>query len=91
MNTYNCFPRFSLTQLLTDFIEMQDLLYDFTNPCVMDIKMGTRTFLESEVSNTKARKDLYEKVSSFTIYLLTNALKIPVNLICVMFSRSLRG
>ncbi|KAK4326925.1 hypothetical protein Pmani_002580 [Petrolisthes manimaculis] len=44
------------------FIEMQDLLYDFTNPCVMDIKMGTRTFLESEVSNTKARKDLYEKM-----------------------------
>lgn len=44
------------------FIEMQDLLYDFHNPCVMDIKMGTRTFLESEVSNTKARTDLYEKM-----------------------------
>ncbi|XP_071541518.1 inositol-trisphosphate 3-kinase homolog isoform X2 [Panulirus ornatus] len=44
------------------FIEMRDLLYDFHNPCVMDIKMGTRTFLESEVSNTKARKDLYEKM-----------------------------
>ncbi|XP_042216571.1 inositol-trisphosphate 3-kinase homolog isoform X2 [Homarus americanus] len=44
------------------FIEMRDLLYDFHNPCVMDIKMGTRTFLESEVSNKKARKDLYEKM-----------------------------
>ncbi|CAL4094118.1 unnamed protein product [Meganyctiphanes norvegica] len=44
------------------FIEMRDLLYDFTDPCVMDIKMGTRTFLESEVSNTKERKDLYEKM-----------------------------
>ncbi|KAG0717688.1 Inositol-trisphosphate 3-kinase [Chionoecetes opilio] len=44
------------------FIEMQDLLYDFHNPCVMDIKMGTRTFLEAEVSNTKARNDLYEKM-----------------------------
>lgn len=44
------------------FIEMRDLLYDFHNPCVMDIKMGTRTFLESEVSNTKARTDLYEKM-----------------------------
>ncbi|KAK8729339.1 hypothetical protein OTU49_008773 [Cherax quadricarinatus] len=44
------------------FIEMRDLLYDFHNPCVMDIKMGTRTFLEFEVSNTKARKDLYEKM-----------------------------
>ncbi|GIX94662.1 inositol-trisphosphate 3-kinase homolog [Caerostris extrusa] len=44
------------------FIEMQDLLYNFKNPAVMDIKMGTRTFLESEVENTKARPDLYEKM-----------------------------
>ncbi|KAK7072029.1 hypothetical protein SK128_019651 [Halocaridina rubra] len=41
---------------------MGDLLYSFNNPCVMDIKMGTRTFLETEVSNTTARKDLYEKM-----------------------------
>lgn len=44
------------------FIEMADLLYSFHNPCVMDIKMGTRTFLETEVSNTTARHDLYEKM-----------------------------
>jgi 1D-myo-inositol-triphosphate 3-kinase len=44
------------------FIEMQDLLYGFTDPNVMDIKMGTRTFLESEVTNTTARADLYQKV-----------------------------
>ncbi|XP_068205108.1 inositol-trisphosphate 3-kinase homolog isoform X2 [Palaemon carinicauda] len=44
------------------FIEMGDLLYSFHNPCVMDIKMGTRTFLETEVSNTTARHDLYEKM-----------------------------
>ncbi|XP_064091009.1 inositol-trisphosphate 3-kinase homolog isoform X1 [Macrobrachium nipponense] len=44
------------------FIEMADLLYSFNNPCVMDIKMGTRTFLETEVSNTTARHDLYEKM-----------------------------
>lgn len=30
----------------------------------MDIKMGTRTFLESEVSKTIARSDLYEKMIS---------------------------
>lgn len=47
---------------------MQDLLYNFHNPSVMDIKMGTRTFLESEVTNTKARHDLYEKVSFFLLY-----------------------
>lgn len=44
------------------FIELQNLLYDFDNASIMDIKMGTRTFLESEVSNTKARSDLYEKM-----------------------------
>ena len=41
---------------------MEDLLHGFTDPNVMDIKMGTRTFLESEVTNTTARSDLYQKV-----------------------------
>lgn len=44
------------------FIEMQDLLYEFDDPCVMDVKMGTRTFLESEVKNMAAREDLYKKM-----------------------------
>ncbi|CAN7990091.1 unnamed protein product [Ixodes hexagonus] len=44
------------------FIEMQDLLQSFHNPSIMDIKMGTRTFLESEVQNAKSRTDLYEKM-----------------------------
>ncbi|XP_026811940.1 inositol-trisphosphate 3-kinase homolog isoform X1 [Rhopalosiphum maidis] len=44
------------------FIELQDLLYGFRDPNVMDIKMGTRTFLESEVKNSSARPDLYLKM-----------------------------
>ncbi|XP_050680986.1 inositol-trisphosphate 3-kinase homolog isoform X2 [Leptidea sinapis] len=44
------------------FIELQDLLHGFRDPHVMDIKMGTRTFLEEEVSNARARRDLYEKM-----------------------------
>ncbi|XP_014370405.2 inositol-trisphosphate 3-kinase homolog isoform X2 [Papilio machaon] len=44
------------------FIELQDLLHGFRDPHVMDIKMGTRTFLEDEVSNARARPDLYEKM-----------------------------
>ncbi|KAL3268539.1 hypothetical protein HHI36_007648 [Cryptolaemus montrouzieri] len=44
------------------FIELQDLLHGFQDPYVIDIKMGTRTFLESEVKNTKARADLYQKM-----------------------------
>ncbi|KAF4526124.1 hypothetical protein B566_EDAN007618 [Ephemera danica] len=44
------------------FIELEDLLNGFHDPCVMDVKMGSRTFLESEVSRTAARADLYQKM-----------------------------
>uniref|UniRef100_A0A8D8XY52 Kinase n=1 Tax=Cacopsylla melanoneura TaxID=428564 RepID=A0A8D8XY52_9HEMI len=46
------------------FIELQDLLHGFRDPHVMDIKMGTRTFLECEVQNSAARTDLYNKMLS---------------------------
>lgn len=46
------------------FIELQDLLHGFSDPHVMDVKMGTRTFLESEVQKTTARPDLYQKVGT---------------------------
>lgn len=45
-----------------DFIEMEDLLQHFSDPNIMDIKMGKRTFLELEVKNPVLRKDLYEKM-----------------------------
>ncbi|KAF7287393.1 hypothetical protein GWI33_001747 [Rhynchophorus ferrugineus] len=45
-----------------NFIELQDLLHGFQDPYVVDIKMGTRTFLESEVRKTVARPDLYQKM-----------------------------
>lgn len=45
-----------------NFIELEDLLYHYKNASIMDIKMGSRTFLESEVSNNTARHDLYEKM-----------------------------
>ncbi|XP_017780020.1 PREDICTED: inositol-trisphosphate 3-kinase A isoform X2 [Nicrophorus vespilloides] len=44
------------------FIELQDLLHGFQDPYVIDIKMGTRTFLECEVNKTTARNDLYQKM-----------------------------
>ncbi|XP_060063281.1 inositol-trisphosphate 3-kinase homolog [Ylistrum balloti] len=44
------------------FIEMEDLLQHFTNPNIMDIKIGKRTFLEAEVKNPVQRQDLYEKM-----------------------------
>lgn len=44
------------------YLELQDLLQGFKDPAVMDIKMGRRTFLESEVTNSKLRNDLYKKM-----------------------------
>lgn len=44
------------------YLELQDLLHGFKDPAVMDIKMGRRTFLESEVINSKLRNDLYKKM-----------------------------
>lgn len=35
---------------------------NFKDPYVIDIKMGTRTFLESEVKKKTAREDLYQKM-----------------------------
>ncbi|XP_018361206.1 PREDICTED: inositol-trisphosphate 3-kinase A isoform X3 [Trachymyrmex cornetzi] len=60
----DCIPRYyrEVEYKGDTFIELQDLLFGFNDPHVMDIKMGTRTFLESEVSKTTARSDLYEKM-----------------------------
>lgn len=48
------------------YLQLQDLLSDFTAPCVMDIKMGVRTYLEEELAKArekpKLRKDMYEKM-----------------------------
>lgn len=46
------------------YLELQNLLHGFDNPAVMDIKMGRRTFLESEVTNETLRSDLYKKMTS---------------------------
>ncbi len=40
---------------LIEYVEMQDLLYEFEFPSCMDCKVGTRTYLETEL--TKARED----------------------------------
>jgi len=44
-------------------IELSDLTAGFGEwPCVMDIKVGNRTFLEDEVSNLKLRPDMLKKM-----------------------------
>ncbi|XP_054709594.1 inositol-trisphosphate 3-kinase B-like isoform X2 [Uloborus diversus] len=48
------------------YIELDDLLVNFENACVMDIKIGVRTYSEDELArakgNPKLRKDMYEKM-----------------------------
>ncbi|XP_049724030.1 inositol-trisphosphate 3-kinase B [Elephas maximus indicus] len=46
--------------------QMDDLLADFDSPCVMDCKMGIRTYLEEELTKARKkpslRKDMYQKM-----------------------------
>ena len=49
-----------------DYLELEDLLANFENPSIMDVKMGVRTYLEDELTKAsikpKLRKDMYEKM-----------------------------
>lgn len=46
------------------YIQLQDLLSDFNTPCVMDCKIGVRTYLEEELSKAKEKPKL-RKVNYF--------------------------
>ncbi|XP_043284976.1 uncharacterized protein [Venturia canescens] len=52
--------------IVASYLQLQDLLGDFEQPCVMDCKVGVRTYLESELAKAKERpklrKDMYEKM-----------------------------
>jgi 1D-myo-inositol-triphosphate 3-kinase len=50
---------------------IEDLTMRYSRPCVMDIKMGVRTFLESELTKSKPRVDLAKKVMDIDPTLLT--------------------
>jgi len=41
---------------------LEDLTSAYSRPCVMDVKMGTRTFQEDVADNPKRRVDLMEKM-----------------------------
>lgn len=41
--------------VMSSYLQLQDLLGDFEQPCVMDCKVGVRTYLESELAKAKER------------------------------------
>ncbi|KER24572.1 hypothetical protein T265_07802 [Opisthorchis viverrini] len=52
-------PKYEGEKLLgsTRYVQMQDLLFGVQSPCIMDCKMGTRTFLEDEVNDAVTKRD----------------------------------
>lgn len=49
----------------SEYLQLQDLLCEFDSPCVMDIKMGTRTYLEEELEKAREKPKLRKvRVSS---------------------------
>lgn len=53
------------------FMRIGNLLEGFKKPCVMDCKMGVRTFQEKEAKVTKLRPDLYQRLNELTPELLS--------------------
>jgi hypothetical protein len=53
------------------YLTLADLLHDFDQPSVMDIKLGSRTFLES--ASSELRADLYAKLKKLNVdHLITD-------------------
>ncbi|XP_030070249.1 inositol-trisphosphate 3-kinase A [Microcaecilia unicolor] len=65
---YCCIPAYHGVVERDDefYIQLDDLLTNFEGPCVMDCKMGVRTYLEEELTKArgkpKLRKDMYKKM-----------------------------
>jgi 1D-myo-inositol-triphosphate 3-kinase len=55
----------------TKYIRIKNLLYDFRDPKVMDVKLGFRTFIEKEACDTKPRPDLFQKMLAMYPSVLT--------------------
>jgi len=54
-------------------LEMEDLTHDVGGACLMDIKMGTRTFTEEDVASMSLRDDLLSKMKKMNPEAVTPA------------------
>lgn len=63
-----------------EYLQLQDLLCEFDSPCVMDIKMGTRTYLEEELEKAREKPKLRKvRVSSGFIRKTYNMLQVQAS------------
>lgn len=83
-----------------EYLQLQDLLCEFDSPCVMDIKMGTRTYLEEELEKAREKPKLRKvRVSSGFIRKTYNMLQVlacrviyqtPIKICTVLLSLYIR-
>jgi hypothetical protein len=66
------------------YLQLQDLLGDFTSPCVMDCKIGVRTYLEEELAKAKEKPKL-RKVSAAVECILCKYLLLLFFIISLVF------
>ena len=74
-------PVFVSLQIVTedgeDFLQLQDLLGEFEDPCVMDCKIGVRTYQEDELAKAKEKPKLRKvRRCSFVLLLEHYSFKI---------------
>ena len=49
----HCFQPIECSLLVAGYIEMEDLLASFHDPCIMDCKIGVRTYLEEDLEKSE--------------------------------------
>jgi hypothetical protein len=56
--SYGCSHDCLTLTLVSEYLQLQDLLCEFESPCVMDIKMGVRTYLDQELEKARQQPKL---------------------------------
>lgn len=72
VETHNETDAASPDQAPKKFMRIANLLANRDNPCVMDCKLGVRTFQETELNSKKQRADLYENLLKLDSSLITD-------------------